>query len=281
MGPASGLFAETGDRRVPLDNSWQWETERAIPLVPASIYATYPPAPPELAGQNQPAALYNAMIAPLIPYGLRGFIWYQGEANVGSYQSYLTRFIAMIRDWRVRWGEGTLPFYFVQLAAFTERPEWPYLREAQTQTLAEPGTGMAVTLDVGEIHDIHPRDKQDVGHRLALLARANDYGEKDLAARSPELAGVEISGSSVRVRWHHAAGLRAHDGAAAIKGFAVAGADHVYHPADARLEGETVVLTCAVVPTPQTVRYGWADYLEVNLENAAGLPAAPFRTDGF
>ncbi len=281
MGPAASLFAESAAQRLALDGPWRWEVERAIPLVPATIYASQPPAPPELSLQNQPAALYNAMIAPLIPYGVRGFIWYQGEANVGAYDTYRARFTALIRDWRTRWGEGTLPFYFVQLAAFTERAEWPYLREAQTQTLAEPGTGMAVTLDIGEIHDIHPHNKQDVGHRLALLARAGTYGEPGLSTRGPELDAVEIAGGSARVRWHDASGLRTHDGGTLVKGFALAGADHVYHAAEARLDGETVVVTCPAVSAPQTVRYGWADYLDVNLENAAGLPAAPFRTDGF
>jgi sialate O-acetylesterase len=239
----------------------------------------HPPVPPELDRQNQPTALYNAMIAPLAGYGLRGFIWYQGEANVSTHATYRDRFTALIRDWRTRWGEGTLPFYFVQLAAFTEGGNWPWLREAQTQTLAEPATGMAVTLDIGNAHDIHPRNKLDVGRRLALLARTGSYGEKNLVAHGPSVARVTIEGASVRIAWRDGDGLRTHDGTPAVSGFTLAGTDAVYHPADARIDGDTVVVTSPAVAAPQSVRYAWADCPEVNLENAAGLPAEPFRTD--
>jgi len=283
MGPAGSMFAESSavlGSRLALTGDWRWEVEREIPLVSGVVFATQPQPPPGLAMPNSPTALYNAMIAPLVPYGLKGFIWYQGEANVAAHASYRDRFTAMIRDWRTRWGQGTLPFYFVQLASFTESPGWPYLREAQTQTLSEPATGMAVTMDIGEEHDIHPKNKHDVGSRLALLARAGAYGEKDVVATGPTVAGVEIAGGSARVHFQSARGLRTHDGTAAVLGFALAGADGVYHPAVARIDGETVVMTSPAVTAPRTVRYAWADYLAVNLENAAGLPAAPFRTDG-
>ena len=279
LGPAALMQASVAGDTLPLGGDWRWHVEREIPLVASSVFATHPPIPPELDWQNQPTSLYNAMIAPLTGYGLRGFIWYQGEANVNSHASYRDRFTALIRDWRARWGEGTLPFYFVQLAAFTENANWPYLREAQTQTLAEPATGMAVTLDIGNAHDIHPRNKQEVGRRLALLARAGTYGEKNLVAHGPSVAGVAIAGAAVRVAWQDADGLRTHDGSAAVSGFALAGADGVYHPAEAKIDGESVVVTCAEVPSPATVRYAWADCPEVNLENGAGLPAEPFRTD--
>ncbi len=281
LGPANGMFAEIGSTRVSLAGPWQWQVEREIPLVSSDIFRTHPAPPPELDGQNTPTALFNGMIAPLIPYGLRGFIWYQGEANVLAHASYQARFTAMIRDWRARWGEGTLPFYFVQLASFTENSSWPYLREAQTATLSEPETGMASAIDIGEIHDIHPRNKQDVGHRLALLARAQVYGEKKLVASGPTFARCEITGNTVHLHWNTATGLRTHDGAKAVKGFTLAGADGHSHPAEARIEGDTVVVTSAAVPTPQTLRYAWVDWPEVNLENAAGLPAAPFRTDSY
>jgi sialate O-acetylesterase len=284
MGPTGALFAESSaapGSHVPLTGTWRWEVEREIPLVSGAVYATAPQPPPGLAMPNSATALFNGMIAPLVPYGLRGFIWYQGEANVQAHATYRDRFVAMIRDWRTRWGEGTLPFYFVQLASFTESPGWPYLREAQTETLAEPATGMAVILDIGEEHDIHPRNKRDVGQRLALIARADAYGEKNLVASGPTIERVEIGNGAARVHWHHAGGLRTHDGAAAVRGFALAGDDGVYHPADARIDGETVKVTCTAVSVPRTVRYAWADFPEVNLENAAGLPAAPFRTDGY
>jgi len=284
MGPVGAMFFESSvapDAKLPLTGPWRWQVEREIPLVSGAVYATSPQPPPGLAMPNSPTALYNGMIAPLIPYGLKGFIWYQGEANVPAHATYRDRFTAMIRDWRTRWGQGTLPFYFVQLASFTESPGWPYLREAQAGTLSEPATGMAVILDIGEEHDIHPKNKHDVGLRLALLARAEAYGEKNLVAKGPSLERVEIKGGAARVLWHNADGLRTHDRANAVLGFALAGADGVYHAANARIDGYTVVVTCAAVPAPATVRYAWADWPEVNLENAAGLPAAPFRTDGY
>jgi sialate O-acetylesterase len=284
MGPAAELNVESSaqpDRPISLAGSWRWKVEREIPRVPGSVYASSPQPPPGLAMPNSATALFNGMIAPLIPYGLRGFIWYQGEANVGAHASYRDRFTAMIRDWRARWGEGTLPFYFVQLASFTESGDWPFLREAQTGTLSEPDTGMAVIYDIGNEHNIHPTDKSDVGHRLALLARVHTYGEHKLVAGGPTLRAVEIHDGNAVVHWNSATGLRTRDGAKDVKGFALAGADGVYHPANARIDHDTVVVTSPDVPAPRTVHYGWADYMVVNLENGDGLPAAPFRTDGF
>ena len=281
LGPAIAMYADLSGSRVPLAGHWRWQVEREIPLVSGDIFQTHPAAPPELDGQNSPTALFNGMIAPLVPYGLRGFIWYQGEANVLAHAGYRDRFTAMIRDWRTRWGEGTLPFYFVQLASFTENSGWPYLREAQSATLAEPETGMAVAIDIGEIHNIHPRNKQEVGHRLALLARTQTYGEKNLVSSGPSFTRSEISGNTIRIRWNSATGLRPHDNSKPVTGFELAGADGQYHPAEARIEGETIVVTSSVVLMPQTVRYAWIDYPVVNLENSAGLPAAPFRTDSY
>ena len=281
LGPAISMFAEIGGSRVSLAGHWRWQVEREIPLVSGDIFSTHPAAPPELDGQNTPTALFNGMIAPLIPYGLCGYIWYQGEANVLAHATYRDRFTALIRDWRARWGEGTLPFYYVQLASFTENSGWPYLREAQTATLAEPETGMALAIDIGEIHDIHPRNKQDVAHRLALLARAHAYGEKNLVTSGPTFTRCEINSGSVRIHWNSAVGLRTHDGAKTVSGFALAGTDGHYHPAEARIDGDTIIVTSTAVAVPQTVRYAWSDYPLVNLENAAGLPAAPFRTDSY
>jgi sialate O-acetylesterase len=281
MGPAVAMqLRRNGEKAGAMDLSgeWRWAVEREIPLVPSSVYASMPPTPPEIAGSSSPAALFNGMIAPVIPYGIRGFIWYQGEANVRNHTEYRDRFTAMIRDWRGRWGQGTLPFYFVQLAAFRETPGWPYLREAQSATRAEPATGMAVALDVGNRDDIHPTNKQAVGRRLALLALADVYGEKDIVNRGPFLKTVTMEPGQAVVHLANADGLRTRDGAA-VKGFAIAGADGVYVPVEGKIVGDTVVLKSAKVPEPKTVRYGWADYLEVNLENAVGLPAEPFRTD--
>lgn len=281
MGPARALVARSGAHEQSLDGDWRWQVERTIPKVPDSVFATQPPPPPEINFQNQPAALFHGMIAPLIPFGLRGFIWYQGESNVGQHDSYHLRFTALIRDWRGRWGQGQLPFYFVQIANFEQNGLWPQLREAQTRTLAEPETGMAVTIDIGDARDIHPRNKQDVGRRLALLARAGTYREHDVVATGPTLARVEIDGASARVHWHSALGLHTLDGEPTVLGFELAGADGKFRRATARLSGETVIVTCAEVPAPQHVRYAWADSPATNLANRAGLPAAPFRTDAY
>lgn len=287
MGPAGMMYLENPaatsmQRRIPLSGAWRWQAEKEIPLVPATVYQNQPPMPPELDGPNTATELFNGMIAPLIPYGLTGYIWYQGEANVGNASTYRDRFTALIRDWRTRWGQGTLPFYFVQLANFTESPGWPLLREAQAQTLAEPATAMAVIVDIGNPKDIHPTNKQDVGHRLALHARRNVYGEKSLLAASPCLDRVEIKGASARVYWKNGDALKTRDGAGRVLGFELAGADGVYHPAVAGIVGDTMIeVTSPEVPQPVNVRYAWADNPQVNLENRIGLPATPFRTDGF
>ena len=282
-GPRTAMFAESAaaPERRPLAGPWRYAIERAVPLVSGNVYATSPAVPAILQPQNNPAYLFNGMIAPLAGYGIRGAIWYQGEANVDVAHTYRDRFTAMIRDWRARWGQGDFPFYFVQLANFTATPGWPFLREAQTQTLVEPATGMIVTLDIGNPTNIHPGNKREVGRRLALLARARTYGETSLADSGPMLERVEISGGEVRVHWRHADGLRLRSGATALTGFALAGDDGIYHPATARLAGDIVVVTSAAVLAPRTVRYAWADNPDANLENAAGLPAAPFRTDTF
>jgi sialate O-acetylesterase len=280
-GPAVLMAAESsvGGASISLAGEWRYSVEREVPLVPGSVYATAPAIPPLLAPQNNPAYLFNAMIAPFVGYGIRGAIWYQGEANVDVANTYRARFAAMIHDWRTRWGQGDFPFYFVQLANFNATPGWPYLREAQTQTLAEPATGMAVILDIGNATDIHPRNKRDVGHRLALLARAKTYGEAKLEFSGPTLDHVQITGTTAHIYWQHAAGLRTRDGHPIVKGFTLAGADGIYHPADAKIEGTQVIVTSTLVPAPKFVRYAWADNPETNLENAAGLPAGPFRTD--
>ena len=282
-GPRTSMFAESAasPERLPLAGEWRYQSELEVPLVPGSVYATSPSVPAILQPQNNPAYLFNGMIAPLAGYGIRGAIWYQGEANVDVANTYRDRFTAMIRDWRARWGQGDFPFYFVQLANFTASPGWPFLREAQTQTLAEPQTGMVVTLDIGNPADIHPRNKREVARRLALLARDRVYGEAGISDSGPTIKRVAISGGTVCLHWRHAKGLSISGGADKLHGFELAGADGVYHPAEAHIDGETVVVTSAAVPAPRTVRYAWADNPQANLENAAGLPAAPFRTDTF
>lgn len=228
-------------------------------------------------------SLYNAMIAPLVPYAIRGAIWYQGENNVSRAWQYRELFPLLIASWRQEWG-ADLPFYFVQLAAFKPRQpepgesEWAELREAQARTLAVANTGMAVIIDKGSATDIHPKDKQTVGKRLALLARAQTYGE-NVPSSGPAYASHRIAGDEIVISFAHTdCGLHTPNGELP-KGFAVAGYDHKFHWADARIDGDCVVVRSPEVPFPIAVRYGWADNPDCNLFNGAGLPASPFRTD--
>ena len=236
---------------------------------------------------HRPANLYNAMIAPLVPYGIRGAVWYQGESNAGRAYQYRSLFPAMIENWRESWDQPGkwrhFPFYFVQLANFRERkPEpapsdWAELREAQSMTLSLKNTGQAVTIDIGDAKDIHPRNKQDVGKRLALNALHQVYGQ-DVAYSGPMCEGMKIRGDKVTLRFDHAdGGLVAKGGT--LKGFAIAGTDKTFVWADAMIEGNTVIVSSDRVAEPVAVRYAWADNPECNLYNGAGLPASPFRTD--
>jgi sialate O-acetylesterase len=244
------------------------------------------PAPPPFAGGNPnvPTALYNGMIAPVIPYGIKGAIWYQGESNVGRAKQYRTLFPTMIKDWRSRWGVGEFPFLFVQLANFLPaRPEpgesaWAELREAQELTLTTRNTGQAVIIDIGEANDIHPRNKQDVGTRLALWALGTAHAKSGVIS-GPIYDAMSVEGPRIRVKFKHVGGgLVARDGP--LKTFAIAGADKKWVWADAAVEGETVVVSHPQVPAPTAVRYAWADNPEgCNLYNKDGLPASPFRTD--
>jgi sialate O-acetylesterase len=225
-----------------------------------------------------PAGLWNAMIAPLVRFPIGGVIWYQGESNATTERAplYAAMFGAMIRDWRRAWGVGDFPFLFVQLANFKTAPDakWPELREAQLRTLSVARTGMAVAIDVGDPNDIHPTNKQDVGHRLALAARAVGFGEK-IEYSGPLFRTAAVEGSSVRLWFDHADGLEARGGVPA--GFEIAGADGRFVPAEARIDGATAVVSSPSVAQPARVRYAWADNPECNLYNSAKLPASPFR----
>jgi sialate O-acetylesterase len=223
-----------------------------------------------------PTVLYNGMIAPLRPYAMRGVIWYQGEANVGRERQYQTLFPAMIADWRRAWGRGDFPFLFVQIAPYSSMT--PEIREAQLLSwLRTPNTAMAVTMDCGDADDIHPANKEPVGARLALAARALAYDEK-IEYSGPDFDSMKVDGSKAVLHFTHlGGGLVAKDGE--LKGFSVAGADKVFRPAQAEIAGDTVVVNSTHVPQPVAVRYGWANVPEGNLFNRAGLPASPFRTD--
>jgi sialate O-acetylesterase len=223
-----------------------------------------------------PTVLYNGMIAPLLPYAIRGVIWYQGEANVGRERQYQQLFPALIADWRRAWGQGEFPFLFVQIAPYSTMT--PEIREAQLLSWQRTtNTALAVTIDCGDAEDIHPANKEPVGARLALAARALAYGEK-IEYAGPLFDSMTIDGTNAVLRFSHlGGGLVAKEGA--LKGFSVAGANKVFHPAHAKIVGDTVVVSGVEASRPLSVRYGWANVPEGNLFNRVGLPASPFRTD--
>ena len=227
-------------------------------------------------GHNDATTLYNGMLAPLIPYGIKGAIWYQGEANASQAKQYRTLFPAMIADWRARWKQGDFPFCFVQIAPYNDQP--PEIREAQFLTLATvKNTAMAVTTDVGDAADIHPTQKEPVGQRLALAARALAYGEK-IECSGPLYDSMLAKGGKIAIRFKHiGGGLIAKNGE--LKGFTIAGADQQFVPAQAKIQGAAIIVSAEGVADPKAVRYGWANVPDVNLFNQEGLPASPFRTD--
>ncbi len=259
---------------IPLAGLWRYATEQNYGRIE-------PPQPPD--SPNVPSLLFNAMIAPLIPMALRGVIWYQGESNASRARQYRTLFPALIRDWRAQWGQGDFPFLFVQLANYAVIPKqpmessWSELREAQTMALRLPATGMAVAIDIGDPEDIHPRNKQEVGRRLALCALKDVYGIREIASSGPMFRDATREGSALRVRFRHAENLAARGGS--VEGFALAGPDRHFVWAQARIEGDSVLVSAPSVAEPEAVRYAWADSPVCNLYNAAGLPAAPFRSD--
>ncbi len=235
--------------------------------------------------QGESSCLYNGMIAPLIPFAIRGAIWYQGESNVSRAYQYRTLFPAMIRDWRTAWGQGDFPFGFVQIAPFrydnTDPACWAELCEAQTMTLRSvPNTGMAVTVDIGDIKDIHPKNKQEVGRRLALWALAKVYG-KDIVYSGPLYKSMAVEGDKIRLQFDHVGGgLVSRDGKP-LSDFTIAGADRKFVPATAEIDGDSVVVSNPAVAAPVAVRFAWRDTAEPNLSNKAGLPTGPFRTDSW
>lgn len=262
-----------------------WRQRRAAAQAAGLPFTERAPGAPSGPGHHAtPSGLYNAMIHPLVPYALRGTIWYQGESNAGRTEQavrYHGLFSAMITGWRAKFGQGDFPFYWVQLANFSTRdPQgdaWAFLREAQTKTLALPATGQAVVIDIGDVRDIHPRNKKDVGRRLARLALARDYGFQ-IVDSGPVFQKAEREGAGYRVTFDHVHG-RLTAPLNTLAGFEIAGADKVFHPADAKIERDTVFVSSAEVPEPVAVRYAWRNAPFAGLFNREGLPAAPFRTD--
>lgn len=225
-----------------------------------------------------PARLFNAMIAPLTPLPIRGAIWYQGESSTDPLRApvYAHLFQTLISDWRTQWKQGDFPFLFVQIANFRPGTDWPPVREAQRKALALRNTGMAVTIDIGDPDNVHPTDKKDVGHRLALWARALSYGEK-VEDSGPLFQEAVPMGAQMRVWFNHAqGGLVSKRGE--LQGFEVAGSDGKFFPAKATIEGNSVLASSKEVPAPVSVRYGWAADPACNLYNGDGLPASPFTS---
>jgi sialate O-acetylesterase len=236
--------------------------------------------------QQQPTGLYNAMIAPVINYTIKGFLWYQGEANTSRAKEYTNLQTAMIADWRNKWKEGDLPFLYVQLPNFMEvnylpsESQWAELREAQLKSLSAPNTGMVVAIDLGEWNDIHPDRKKEVGERLALAAEKLTYGEKDIVYSGPIYQSSTVNGNTITISFTNTgSGLITNDGEE-LSQFAIAGADKKFVWAKAKIEGDKVIVWNDHLPNPMYVRYAWADNPDnPNLYNREGLPASPFRTD--
>ena len=240
-----------------------------------------------LGPNSYPTLLFNGMINPLIPYGIKGAIWYQGEGNAGRAYQYRRVFSDMIKDWRAHWDQNDFPFLFVQLANFMKADSlpvestWAELREAQSMALSLPKTGMASAIDVGDALDIHPKDKQTVGKRLALSALNVAY-RQNIENMGPVYREMKINGNKVEITFDHvSAGLKAKDKYGYVKGFTISGKDHKFFWANAKITSTNKVeISAREVAEPEAVRYGWANNPDdVNLYNSEGLPADPFRTD--
>ncbi len=277
-GTPEAMHLEVDSKTYPLSGDWNYLKGAALTsLKPAPLQSADNP--------NIPTVLYNGMVSPLVPLGIKGAIWYQGESNSGRAAQYQKLLPTLIGDWRRQFESGEFPFYIVQLASFMGRDTepkndpWPLLREAQELTATQvKNSGLAVAIDIGEADDIHPKNKQEVGRRLALNALAKTYGKR-MAFSGPVYKAMHTENGSVVLRFEHTeGGLKAADNSAP-KGFAVAGEDKHFYWADAKIVGDTVVVSSASVPKPVAVRYAWGNNPDATLYNGAGLPAVPFRTD--
>ena len=272
-GDSVGMKFTIGSNIISLAGGWGFKVEQ--------IYASESSVGPN----SYPTLLFNAMVSPLIPYAFEGVIWYQGESNAGRAFQYRKAFPLMINDWRRHWGAGDFPFYFVQLASYNagngnskKGSTWAELREAQTMTLSLPNTGMAVTTDIGNSTDIHPKNKQDVGRRLAAIALHNVYS-KNIVCSGPLYKSMKVQGSTILINFTNVgSGLMAKGGE--LRGFEIAGLGGQFFPATATIEGSQVVVHNDNVRYPAAVRFGWMDDAATdNLFNKEGFPASPFRTD--
>jgi len=286
----NAVFADFDARKQKYDNDMAAYQQRLEQLKAEQEKALKegkpaPAAPNKPGGPGwKPGVLYNAMICPILPYGIAGAIWYQGESNAGQAVRYRKQFPAMIQNWRSDFRRDDASFLFVQLANYMKReeqpadPDWAWLREAQTMTLSLRKTGMAVIMDIGQANDIHPRNKLDVGKRLSLAAQGVSYA-RTIVYSGPMYDSMKVDGDKVRLTFKHiGGGLVVKDGPA-VKGFAMAGADKKFVWADAKIDGDAIIVSSKDVPQPVAVRYAWANNPECNLYNQEGLPASPFRTD--
>ena len=268
-----------GVTHIDIRGDWQYKVGQVFPT------RTWVGSP-SFSAQDEPTGLYNTMVAPATKARIKGFIWYQGESNTGSPGEYRRLLPALIADWRSQWRQGELPFLYVQLPNFMEvqyapsESQWAELREAELRALSVSGTAMVVTIDIGEWNDVHPLDKKDVGDRLALAARHLVYGEDTLVYSGPIYQSARVDGDKIIVRFSHTGSGLLVKGGGDLSGFAIAGVDKKFVWADARVEGDSVVVSSDEVTKPLYVRYAWADNPEdANLYNVEGLPASPFRTD--
>lgn len=275
-GPADQVKITIGDRTESLAGTWKLRVENMT-------------STGSIGPNDYPTLLFNAMLNPLIPFTIQGAIWYQGESNAGRAFQYRKAFPLMITDWRKHWCQGDFPFYFVQLSSFNDHngnsnagSAWAELREAQAMTLKLPNTGMAVTTDIGEANDIHPRNKKDVGYRLAAIALTDTY-RKNLVSRGPAFDALTIRGAEAIVSFKNiGSGLVTPDKYGYLRGFELAGDDRKFYPAQAFIQEGQVIVRSAAVTKPVAVRYNWMDVaLEGNLFNREGFPAEPFRTDSW
>ena len=231
---------------------------------------------------RDPGANYYGLIAPLIPYSIKGVLWYQGENNVFEHQLYRNSFETMVNDWRVEWGQGEFPFYFVQLAPYNYSQDLvgAALRDAQRKSLDIPNTGMVVTLDIGNPQDIHPKDKKDVGKRLSLWALAKTYGKENIVYSGPIYKSMKVEGNKIRISFNYI-GSGLYCKGDELTYFTIAGSDQVFHPANAIIENNTILVSSDEVKSPVAVRFAFKNTDEPNLFNKEGLPASTFRTDNW
>jgi sialate O-acetylesterase len=269
-----------GFSHIDIRGDWQYKVGQVFPARSPGGGG------PSFSAQNEPTGLYNTMVAPAIRYGVKGFLWYQGEANTGSPREYRRLLPALIADWRARWAGGGIPFLYVQLPNYMEvqyspsESQWAELRQAQLDALSLPNTGMAVTIDAGEWNDIHPLDKKDVGDRLALAAERLAYGDTSVVASGPIFQSARVDGNKIILSFTGIGSGLLVRGGGDLQQFAIAGTDKKFVWADARIEGDQVIVSSPDVPAPQYVRYAWADNPEgANLYNKEGLPASPFTTE--